>query len=92
MVVIEIPKRHATEVIEWLHANVSANQPYSMPADEWTPGSTLNPNWISTVAQIARWRGEQDLWQVEQRGNKRLIQISCQDPRLETFIVTRWGQ
>ena len=91
MVVIEIPRRHATAVIEWLDREVSPNQSYRIPDSERTPESRLNPYSVSTTAQIAHWRGEGDLWRVKQSSRRRRIEVHCQDPRIETLIALKWG-
>ena len=90
--VIRVPKRHATAVIDWLDAEVSPNQPYRVPDTERPPHCRMNPYSVSTTAQIAYWRGAEDLWQVRQSSRDRYIQVTCSDPRLECYIALRWSQ
>ena len=89
---VPIARRHATAVIAWLDSEVSPNQPYAIPHAERTPQSRLNPYSVSTTAQIAYWRGADDLWKVRQSSRDRHIQVTCADPRLECYIALRWNQ
>ena len=89
--VIEVPRRHAPAVIEWLDREVSPNQSYRIPDSERTAESRLNPYSVSTTAQIAHWRGENDLWHVKQSSRNRQIEVQCQDPAIETLIALKWG-
>ena len=87
-----IARRHATAVIDWLDAEVSPNQPYRVPDIERTEDSRKNPYYVSTTAQIAEWRGADDLWRVRQSARNRNIEVTCADPRLECYIALRWSQ
>ena len=87
-----IPRHNATAVIDWLDAEVAPNQPYRVPDAERTPDSRRNPYYVSTTAQIAEWRGADDLWRVRQSARNRMIEVACRDPHLETIIALRWSQ
>ena len=87
-----IPRHNATAVIDWLDAEVAPNQPYRVPDIERTPDSRKNPYYVSTTAQIAEWRGADDLWRVRQSARNRMIEVTCADPHLETVIALRWSQ
>lgn len=87
-----IPRHNATAVIDWLDREVAPNQPYRVPDSERTEHSRKNPYYVSTTAQIAEWRGEDDLWRVRQSARNRRIEVTCRDPRLETIIALRWGE
>jgi hypothetical protein len=87
-----IARRHATAVIDWLDAEVSPNQPYRVPDIERTEDSRKNPYYVSTTAQIAEWRGVDDMWRVRQSARNRMIEVTCADPQLECYIALRWGQ
>ena len=87
-----IARRHATAVIDWLDSEVAPNQPYRVPDIERTEDSRKNPYYVSTTAQIAEWRGADDLWLVRQSARNRNIEVICADPRLECYIAMRWSQ
>ena len=87
-----IARRHATAVIDWLDAEVAPNQPYRVPDIERTAESRKNPYYVSTTAQIAEWRGADDMWRVRQSARTRNIEVTCADPRLECYIALRWSQ
>ena len=87
-----IPRHNATAVIDWLDAEVAPNQPYRVPDIERTPESRKNPYYVSTTAQIAEWRGADDLWRVRQSARNRMIEVTCSDPHFETVIALRWSQ
>ena len=87
-----IPRRHATAVIDWLDREVAPNQPYRVPDSERTADSRKNHYYVSATAQIAQWRGADDLWQVRQSARNHNIEVICSDPRLETIIALRWSQ
>ena len=86
-----IPRRHATAVIDWLDSEVAPNQPYRVPDIERTPESRKNPYYVSTTAQIAEWRGADDLWRVRQSARNPMIEVACRDSHLETVIALRWA-
>ena len=86
-----VSRQHAGAVIEWLDANVSANQPYRVPDIERTQESRMNPYHVSTTAQIAYWRGEGDLWRVTQSARRRNLQVECRDPQIEMIIALKWS-
>jgi hypothetical protein len=90
--VVLIPRHNASAVIDWLDAEVSPNQPYRVPDAERTVHSRRNPYYVSTTAQIAEWRGADDLWRVRQSARDRMIEVTCTDPHLETVIALRWSQ
>jgi hypothetical protein len=79
-------------VVRWLDQHVSANRPYDMPDRERTEGSRFNPYHVSTTAQIATWRGEGDLWEVRQSSRKLTVEVTCQDPHIETLIGLKFSQ
>ena len=87
-----IPRHNATAVVDWLDREVSPNQSYRVPDAERTPDSRRNPYYVSTTAQIAEWRGADDLWRVRQSARDRMIEVTCTDPHLETIIALRWSQ
>jgi hypothetical protein len=87
-----IPRHNAPAVIDWLDAEVAPNQPYRVPDSERTADSRKNPYYVSTTAQIAQWRGADDLWQVRQSARNRNVEVTCSDPQLETIIALRWSQ
>jgi hypothetical protein len=87
-----IARRHATAVIDWLDAEVSPNQPYRVPDIERTEDSRKNPYYVSPTAQIAEWRGADDLWRVRQSARNRMIEVTCADTQLECYIALRWSQ
>jgi hypothetical protein len=86
-----IPKSHARFVLEYLDANVGANQPYAVPENERTEKSRFNPYYISATAQIAKWRGADDTWSITQSSRQRYIEVKCKDSKYETIIAIRWG-
>lgn len=86
-----IPRHNATAVIDWLDANIAPNQPYYVPDAERTEDSRKNPYSVSATAQIAHWRGTDDLWRVRQSARDRNIEVECQDPKLEILIAVKWG-
>lgn len=88
---IIIPKAHARSVLEYLDANVSANQPYAVPENERIKESRFNPYYVSATAQIAKWRGEDDTWSITQSSRQRYIEVECKDSKHETVIAIRWG-
>ena len=88
---ILIPRHHATELIAWLDREVSANRPYRMPDSERTAESRMNPYHVSTTAQIAIWRGEGDLWEVRQSSRKKDVEVTCEDPQIETLIALKFS-
>jgi hypothetical protein len=89
--VVLIPRHHAPALIAWLDREVSANRPYRMPESERTEESRLNPYHVSTTAQIATWRGEGDLWEVRQSSRKKDVEVTCQDPQIETLIALKFS-
>ena len=86
-----IPKRHASEVVTWLDANIAPNIPYRVPDTERTEDSRMNPYRVSVTAQIAYWQSENREWEVTQSGRKRMIEVRCQDPQIETLIAVKWS-
>lgn len=86
-----IPKSHARFVLEYLDANVSANQPYAVPENERTEQSRFNPYYVSATAQIAKWQGADDAWSITQSSRQRYIEVKCKDSKYETIIAIRWG-
>jgi len=89
-VTVRIPKRHATQVLHWLHENVASNVPRNMSIDEQSDESYLNPNYVSTTAQVAIWKGHDDHWRIRQHGHSRFITVDCRDPKIESWIGLRW--
>jgi len=87
-----IPRHRASELVRWLDREVSANRPYAMPDAERTEASRFNPYYVSTTAQIAQWRGADDLWRVRQSSRDRWLQVECEDPRIETVIGLKFGE
>jgi len=86
-----ISKRHCSEVIEWLDQNVAKNMPYQVPDAERTDASRMNPYRVSATAQVAYWQGENTEWKVTQWGRKHRVEVTCEDPRIETLIAVKWG-
>ncbi len=86
-----IPRRHASDVVTWLDANIAPNVPYRVPDSERTPDSRMNPYRVSVTAQIAYWQSEHQEWRVTQWGRRNRIEVQCQDPQIETLIAVKWG-
>jgi hypothetical protein len=86
-----IPKKNSQAVLEYLDANVGANQPYDMPENERTEMSRFNPYHVSATAQIATWRGKDDAWSITQSSRKKHLVVECKDSKHETIIAIRWG-
>jgi len=86
-----ILRRHASAVIDWLDANIAPNVPYRVPDIERTPDSRMNPYRVSVTAQVAYWQSEHQEWQVTQWSRRNRVEVRCQDPRIETYIATRWS-
>lgn len=89
---IQAPKRHAPEILDWLDKNVSPNRPNLkyFREDEITVESRWNPWHVSATAQTAIWQGQDGSWQVKQQGNRDLVEIKCRDIRIETYIGMKW--
>ena len=87
---IRVPRHHASAVLQYLDANVGANQPRHIPEAERTDDSRWNPYHVSTTAQIARWRGADDSWHITQSSRRKYIEVECED-RYATIIALRWG-
>lgn len=88
---VVIAKRHARAVIEWLDANVAPNHPYRVPDSEHAEDSRWNPYRVSVTAQIAYWQSENQEWRVTQWGRLGTVEVACQNPKIETYIATRWA-
>ena len=86
-----ILRRHASAVIDWLDANIAPNVPYRVPDIERTSDSRMNPYRVSVTAQVAYWQSEHQEWQVTQWSRRNRVEVRCQDPRIETYIATRWA-
>jgi hypothetical protein len=86
-----IPKKNSQAVLEYLDANVGTNQPYAVPENERTEMSRFNPYYVSTTAQIAKWRGKDDAWSITQSSRKKHLEVECKDSKHETIIAIRWG-
>lgn len=87
-----IPRHRAHDLVRWLDAVVSPNQPYTVPDTERTAESRFNPYYVSTTAQIAIWRGEGALWEVRQSSRDRWIEVTSRDPHWETVIGLRFAE
>ena len=86
-----MPKRHAAEIVDWLHVNVSANRTPAVPRNEWTTDSEMNPYHLSAAAMRAEWVAQDGSWSVTQWGNRSHVQVQCRDPEIETWIAMRWS-
>ena len=91
LIMIRIPRRHATAVIAWLDNMIAPNCPGVVPDAERTPESRRNPYRVSATAQIAYWQSQHQEWQVTQLGSRHHIVVHCQDPEIETLIALKWS-
>lgn len=88
---IKISKRYAVDIITWLDANVSPNDPGRMPQAERTQDSRLNPYSVSSTAMVAHWQGQDRSWHITQSARREYLEVRCLDPRIELYIATKWS-
>jgi hypothetical protein len=82
---IRLPQRHRAAVVEWLHQTVDSNIKRS-DHDE-----RLSPHYVSTTAQIAVWKSQNGLWEVEQRGRWHHIEVTVEDERTLLEIALKFS-
>ena len=51
----------------------------------------LSPHYVSTTAQIAVWKGQNSLWEVEQRGRWHHIEVTVEDERTLLEIALKFS-
>ena len=85
MPTIKIPQRHREAVVQWLHDNVDPNVKYDEHNDR------LSPSYVSTTAQIAVWKSQNVLWEVEQRGRWHHIEVTMEDERTLLEIALKFS-
>ena len=82
---IKLPQKQRESVVKWLHETVEPNIKYSEHDER------LSPYYVSTTAQIAKWRGITDRWNVEQRGRWSYILVACDDDRVILEIALKFS-
>lgn len=85
MPTIKIPQRHREAVVQWLHDTVDPNIKYS------EHDLRLSPSYVSVTAQIAVWKGQDGLWEVEQRGRWHHIEVTMEDERMLLEIALKFS-
>ena len=85
MSTIKIPQRHRESVVKWLHDTVDPNVKYDEHNDR------LSPSYVSTTAQIAVWKSQNGLWEVEQRGRWHYIEVTVGDERVLLEIALKYS-
>jgi hypothetical protein len=85
MAVIKIPKQHREAAVIWLHEHVDNNIKHSEYDHK------LSPIYISTTAQIAIWKSQNGLWEVEQRGRWYHALVTCKDERVLLEIALKFS-
>ena len=72
-------------MVEYLHEHVDHNSKRSEHDER------LSPHYVSTTAQIAVWKGQNGLWEVEQRGRWHHIEVTVEDERTLLEIALKWS-
>jgi hypothetical protein len=85
MPTIKITQRHRESVVKWLHDTVDPNVRYS------EQDLRLSPSYVSTTAQIAVWKSQNGLWEVEQRGRWHYIEVTVDDERVLLEIALKYS-
>ena len=85
MPTIKIPQRYREAVVQWLHDTVDPNVKYDEHNDR------LSPSYVSATAQIAVWKGQNGIWEVEQRGRWRHIEVTVEDERMLLEIALKFS-
>lgn len=85
MAEIRLPRHCRPEVVKYLHETVDTNSKRSDQDDE------LAAYRVSTTAQIAVWKSENGLWEVEQRSRWHHIVVQSSDERLLLMLALKWA-
>jgi hypothetical protein len=72
-------------VVQWLDDSVDPNIKYDEHNDRHSP------YYVSATAQIAVWKSQNGLWEVEQRGRWDYIEITCKDERMLLEVALKWN-
>lgn len=72
-------------MVQYLHERIDPNSKRSEHDER------LSPHYVSTTAQIAIWKSQNGLWEVEQRGRWNYIVVQSDDQRLLLELALRWG-
>ena len=72
-------------MVEWLHQTVDSNIKRSEQDER------LSPHYVSTTAQIAVWKSQNGLWEVEQRGRWHHIEVTVEDERTLLEIALKFS-
>lgn len=85
MGLIRLPQQHRAAVVQHLHEHVDPNSKHSEHNER------LNPYYVSTTAQIAVWKSQNGLWEVEQRGRWNYIVVTMDNERLLLELALKFS-